>query len=67
MIAEARGNSTVTVRDTLYRVQEKLGVSNKQGLVIWAVRNGLLDDVEVGRRLHGQLLRGVGDYLLVEK
>ena len=48
-IAEARDNSTVTVRNTLYRVQEKLGVSNKQGLVIWAVRNGLLDDVEVGR------------------
>ena len=48
-IAEARGKSTVTVRNTLYRVQEKLGVKNKQELVIWAVRNGLLDDVEVGR------------------
>ena len=48
-IAEARGNSTVTVRNTLYRIQEKLGVKNKQELVIWAVRNGLLDDVAVGR------------------
>ena len=47
-IAEARGISTVTVRNTLYRIQDKLGVANKQELVIWAVRNGLLDDVEVG-------------------
>ena len=42
-------NSTVTVRNTVYRIQEKLGVKNKQELVIWAVRNGLLDDVAVGR------------------
>ena len=48
-IAEARGNSTVTVRNTLYRIQEKLGIKNKQELVIWAVRNGLLDGVVVGR------------------
>ena len=47
-IAEARGISTVTVRNTLYRVQNKLGVARKQELVIWAVRNGLLDDVAVG-------------------
>ena len=47
-IAESRGNSTVTVRNTLYRIQDKLGVKTKQELVIWAVRNGLLDDVEVG-------------------
>ncbi len=47
-IAEARGKSTVTVRNTLYRVQDKLGIHTKQELVIWAVRNGLLDDVEVG-------------------
>ena len=37
---------------TLYRIQEKLGVKNKQELVIWAVRNGLLDDVAVGRDSH---------------
>ena len=48
-IAEARGNSAVTVRNTLYRIQGKLGVKTKQELVIWAVRNGLLDDVIVGR------------------
>ena len=48
-IAEARGNSTATVRNTLYRIQDKLGVKTKQELVIWAVRNGLLDDVVVGR------------------
>ncbi len=46
-IAEARGNSAVTVRNTLYRVQDKLGIRTKQELVIWAVRSGLLDDVEV--------------------
>ena len=48
-IAEARGISTVTVRNTLYRLQDKLGIESKQELVIWAVRNGLLDDVVVGR------------------
>ena len=47
-IAEAKGISTVTVRNTLYRTQNKLGVETKQELVIWAVRNGLVDDVEVG-------------------
>ena len=47
-IAEARGNSTVTVRNTLYRIQDKLSIGTKQELVIWAVRNGLVDDVELG-------------------
>ena len=49
-IAEARGNSTVTVRNlnNLYRIQDKLSIGTKQELVIWAVRNGLLDDVVVG-------------------
>ena len=47
-IAEARGNSTVTARNTLYRIQNKLGIKTKQELVIWAVRNGLTDDVVVG-------------------
>ena len=45
--AEARGNSTVTVRNTLYHIQDKLGIKGKQELVIWAVRNGLADDVVV--------------------
>ncbi len=47
-IARQRGNSVVTVRNTLYRIQDKLGIETKQELVIWAVRNGLLDDVVVG-------------------
>ena len=47
-IAEAQGNSASTVRNVIYRIQDKLGVSSRQGLVVWAVRNGLLDDVSVG-------------------
>ena len=43
-IGEARCNSAITVRNTLYRVQNKLGIGTKQELVVWAVRNGLLDD-----------------------
>ena len=42
-IAEALGVSTVTVRNAIYRVQDKLGVESKQEIVVWAVRNGLLD------------------------
>ena len=47
-IAKQRGNSVVTVRNTLYRIQDKLGIETKQELVIWAVRNGLVDDAVVG-------------------
>ena len=47
-IAEAGGNSAVTVRNTVYRIQAKLGVNSKQELVVWAVRNGLLDDMAQG-------------------
>ena len=47
-IAAERGNSVVTVRNTLYRIQDKLRIQTKQELVIWAVRNGLLDDVVAG-------------------
>ena len=47
-IARVRGASPVTVRNTLYRVQDKLGIERKQGLVVWAVRNGLVDDAEAG-------------------
>ncbi len=43
-IAEARSNSPVTIRNTIYRIQNKLGVVTKPELVIWAVRSGLLDD-----------------------
>ena len=68
-IAQERGNTVVTVRNTLYRVQDKLGVKTKPELVIWAVRNGLLDDVVVaadaqsapeGQVTRHQLRRGRG-------
>ena len=45
-IAEARGNKTVTVRNAIYRIQDKLGATTKQEIVVWAVRNGLLDDID---------------------
>ena len=48
-IAELRGNKSVTVRNTLYRIQGKLRIETKQELVIWAVRNGLMDDIAVGK------------------
>ena len=48
-IAQVRGNTPLTIRNTIYRIQDKLGVETKQELVIWAVRNGLMDDVAVGR------------------
>ncbi|MXY85482.1 MAG: response regulator transcription factor [Chloroflexi bacterium] len=47
-MARQRGISVVTVRNTLYRIQDKLGIETKPELVIWAVRNGLVDDVVVG-------------------
>ena len=46
-IAEALGVSTATVRNAIYRIQNKLGVESKQEIVVWAVQNGLLDDVVV--------------------
>ena len=33
----------------MYRIQEKLGYSSKQEVVVWAVRNGLLDEPETSR------------------
>ena len=47
-IAGARGNKWVTIRNAIYGIQNKLGIETKQGLVVWAVRNGLLDDWEIG-------------------
>ena len=44
-IAESRGNRPTTVRNTIYGIQNKLGFDSKQEVVVWAVRNGLLDDV----------------------
>ena len=48
-IAEIRGNQPVTIRNTIYSIQNKLGIETKQELVVWAVRNGLLDGWEHGR------------------
>ena len=43
-IAEARGIRPVTVRNAVYGIQGKLGLEKVQGLVFWAVRNGLLEN-----------------------
>lgn len=47
-IAQARGVKPVTVRNAVYGIQRKLGVESMQGLVLWAVRNGLLDEFAAG-------------------
>ena len=47
-IADVRGNKWVTMRNAIYGIQNKLGIETKQELVIWAVRNGLLDDYVIG-------------------
>ena len=43
-IAEAREVKPVTIRNAIYTIQVKLGVESKQAIVVWAVRNGLMDD-----------------------
>ena len=43
-IAQVRGNRPLTIRNAIYGIRDKLGVKTKQELVVWAVRNGLLDD-----------------------
>ena len=43
-IARLRGNQTVTIRNAVYGIQHKLGVRSKQEMVLWAARNGLLDE-----------------------
>ena len=47
-IANVRGNKWVTIRNAIYGIQNKLGIETKQELVVWAVRNGLLDDYSMG-------------------
>ncbi|MCE2501714.1 MAG: response regulator transcription factor [Dehalococcoidia bacterium] len=42
-IAEDRGVKSVTVRNAIYGIQRKLGVETMQGLVLWAVRHGLIN------------------------
>ena len=46
-IAEQRGVKAVTVRNAIYGIQQKLRVTSMQGLVLWAARNGLLDDFDL--------------------
>ena len=48
-IAEQRSIKPVTVRNAIYVIQEKLGVTSMQGLVLWAARNGLLEDYDPER------------------
>ena len=43
-IASARKVQPVTIRNAMYTIQEKLGVASKQEIVVWAAKNGLLDD-----------------------
>ena len=43
-IGEIRGNRSLTIRNAIYGIQNKLGMETKHELVVWAVRNGLLDD-----------------------
>lgn len=45
-MGEALGVSPVTARNALYRVQDRLRIETKQEMVVWAVRNGLLDGQE---------------------
>ena len=42
-IAEARGIQPITARNSVYNIQRKLELSNKQELVVWAVQHGLVD------------------------
>ena len=48
-IAEARNIQPLTARNAIYSIQDKLSIDTKQELVVWAVRNGLLDDYQIGR------------------
>ena len=47
-IADIRGNRPLTVRNAIYIIRDKLGAKSKQEMVVWAVRNGLLDSVTTG-------------------
>ena len=44
-IADVRGNRPLTIRNAVYGIQDKVGASTKQELVVWAVRNGLVRDI----------------------
>ena len=42
-IAREQGVQAASVRNAIYRIQHKLKVNSMQGLVVWAVRNGLVE------------------------
>lgn len=42
-IAEQRGVKSVTIRNAVYRIQQKLDVRSIQEMVLWAARNGLTE------------------------
>ena len=42
-IGEARGNRPLTIRNAVYAIRNKLGAKSSQEMVVWAVRNGLLE------------------------
>ena len=43
-IGEARGNRPLTIRNAIYGIRDKLRAKSSQEMVVWAVRNGLLDN-----------------------
>ena len=43
-IADVRGKRPLTIRNSIYGIQRKLQAKSKQEMVVWAVRNGLLDN-----------------------
>ena len=43
-IAQVRGNKPLTIRNAIYRIQDKLGIETRQELVVWAVQSGLLNE-----------------------
>ena len=45
-IAKERGIRPGSIRNAIYAIQEKLDVGSMQELVLWAARNGLLDDAD---------------------
>lgn len=45
-VGKVTGNSPITIRNTIYRIENKLGVKSKQEIVVWAARNGVLDEEE---------------------
>ena len=45
-IGEELGVKMVTARNAIYRIQDKLNIASKQELVVWAVREGLLEEEE---------------------